>query len=432
MCDTRYTAPPATLFTHNRKRLRELLPAGAMVVVYANDQLPTNADGLMPFRQNSNFYYLCGVDQEESILLLFADASSVELREVLFLRSTTDEVAIWEGRKLSKEAATTLSGIENIQPLEAFEKIFYQLVCEAEILYLESNEHYRAHIVVQSRNARFVATCQQKYPLHRYARLAPLLAKLRATKLPEEVEQLRKACHITANGFSSALQMIAPNCREYEIEAVYSQAFISQGSRGFAYAPIIASGANACILHYTTNAATCQSGELLLMDVGAEYGNYNADMTRTVPVSGRFSSRQRAIYDAVLQILRHAKSLLRPGAVISDYQQKVEAVIEEKLCQLGLLSSSEIRREDLKKPARNRYFMHGASHHLGLDVHDVPFMYEPLQAGAVLTVEPGIYVQEEGIGIRLENNVLITENGVEDLMADIPLEAEEIEDLMQK
>ena len=309
---TRYTSPSSLLFVSNRKRLQELLPEGAIAVLHSNDQLPSNADGLMPFRQNSNFYYLCGIDQEESILLLFPNAHSKELCEILFLRPTTDEIAVWEGKKLNNKDATALSGIENVQPLSAFEKIFYQLMCQAETLYLESNEHYRAQTIVQSRNARFIEACKKKYPLHHYARLAPFLAKLRATKSKEEVKQIRKACQITSTGFLEAMQMIAPERKEYEIEATYLRSFVAEGSKGFAYSPIIASGKNACILHYITNTSTCQKGDLLLMDVGAEYGNYNADMTRSVPVSGRFSTRQRAVYDAVLRTLIYAKSLLRP------------------------------------------------------------------------------------------------------------------------
>ena len=426
----RYLPPSSADFIDHRERLRASLPGGAMVVIHSNDQMPTNADGLMPFKQNSNFYYLSGIDQQESILIIFPAAQDPAHRELLFLKTTTPALAIWDGEKLTPELAYEHSGIQDVQPLESFERLFSQLVSQATYLYLETNEHYRADVVVQSRNDRFIATCQQSYPLHQYRRLAPLMAQLRSTKSPAEVQQIQRACQITSRGFTHALKHITPGRKEYEIEAIYSQVFLSSGSRGFAYAPIIATGSNACILHYITNASTCQAEDMLLMDVGAEYGNYYADMTRSVPVSGRFSPRQRAIYESVLSALRYAKSLLRPGVLIKEYQQEVEIFVEDQLCQLGLLTRQQIQRQDPKQPARKAYFMHGVSHHLGLDVHDVPLMYEPLSAGAVLSVEPGIYVREEGIGIRLENDVLITETGTEDLMADIPIEVDEIEEQM--
>ena len=426
----RYTPLPADEFVEHRAQLRSLLPSASMVVIHSNDQMPTNADGLMPFRQNNNLYYLSGIEQEESILLLYPEASDPTLREVLFLKPETPELTTWEGKKLTYEEASAYSGIENIHPLSSFEKIFAQLMAQASTLYLESNEHYRAEVVVETQNARFIKWAREKYPLHQYQRLAPLMARLRATKSSAEVTQIRKSCQITEAGFRAVLKSIKPNCREYEIEATYAYEFLSRGAKGFAYPPIIASGSNACILHYTTNHERCADKELVLMDVGAEYGNYCADMTRTVPVNGRFSKRQRAIYESVHSALQYAKSLLRPGLLLKEYQHQVERFIEQQLLELNILTSKEIKEQDPRNPARNTYFMHGVSHHLGLDVHDVPLMSEPLSVGAVLTVEPGIYLPKEGIGIRLENDILLTETGTEDLMEGIPIEADAIEELM--
>ena len=428
----RYIPPPSALFINNRKRLLQLLPAGALVIVHSNDQLPSNGDGTMPFLQNSNFYYLSGIDQAESILLLCPNSHLEDMREVLFLRYDTSETQTWDGEKLTPQEATALSGISNIRPVEDFEKTYYPLICESEKVFLQSNEHYRSTSLTETRNARFIAKCKAKYPLHSYHRLAPLTAQLRSVKAPEEVTQIRRACALTASGFLTALQSIKPGKKEYEIEASYLGHFVARGSRGFAYAPIIAGGINACTLHYVSNDAICQKGTLLLMDVGAEYGNYRADMTRCAPVSGTFSPRQRAIYDTVLRVMRRATELLKPGVHLLEHQKQVEQIVEKELCTLGVLSLKEIKKQDPKHPAYKRYFMHGVSHHLGLDTHDTPAMYQPLQAGAVLTVEPGIYIREEGIGVRLENDLLITKAGVENLMQDIPIEAEEIEQIMNK
>ena len=432
--NTRYTPPSHHLFQLNRKRLCDLLPEGALAIVHAHDLMPTNADSVLPFKQNSNLYYLSGIDQAETILLLFPSAQESSLREVLFTPSTTPETEIWEGEQLSTEASQRLSGIENIRPTDTFESTLSKIIGEVSVLYLETNEHYRAQVTVETRNARFIQWCKEKYPLHRYERLAPLMAELRAIKSEEEIKQLRKACDITGEGFARALQVIRPDIKEYAIEAAYLETFVSQGARGFAFTPIIASGRNACTLHYTQNAATCQENTLVLMDVGAEYGNYCADMTRCAPVSGRFSKRQRKVYEAVLSVQKYAKKCLKPGVLLQEYQKKVEEAIEEALCQLGLLKTTQLARHSSSStPAYKKYFMHGVSHHLGLDVHDIPLMRKPLEAGMVLTVEPGIYIREEGIGIRLENDVLIKKDGTtEDLMKNIPIEIEEIEEIMQQ
>ena len=431
MPTSRYRLLPPELLVRHRARLAELLPEGALAVLHANDPQPTNADGLMPFKQNSNFYYLSGVDEPAGILLLFPSARDEKLREVLFLHLKSAQEAIWEGESLGIQGARALSGIQNIQPLQDFEKIFHVLMCEAQQVYLDSNEHYRAEVVVETRTARFISDCQRRYPLHTRGRLAPLLAQLRAVKDKEEVTQINQAISITGAGFKEVLTHLRPNMMEYEIEGLVLGRFVAGGSRGFAYSPIVASGANACVLHYTANAAPCQAGELLLMDIGAEYGNYCADMTRVIPVSGRFNDRQRAVYEAVLAAFKYAKSCLRAGVSLKEYQRDVETCIEEQLLRLGVLTQDEVKTQDPESPAFKQYFMHGVSHHLGLDVHDVPSMQAPLVAGAVLTVEPGIYLKKEGIGIRLENDVVITEEGCTDLMAEVPLEVDEIEAAMQ-
>jgi Xaa-Pro aminopeptidase len=428
----RYQAADAQLYVKNRKKLLGKLPPKSIAVFNSNDIMPTNADGTMRFHQNNDLFYLSGIDQEESILVLCPDFPKEEWRELLFLRKTDEHIAIWEGHKYTKEEATTASGIEQVHWLEDFESVFAQLMSLSEYVYLNTNEHLRAAVQVESRDARFIQYCQKRFPLHSYRRVAPIMHELRAIKEPEEIKQMQVACDITEKGFRRILSFVKPGVKEYEIEAEYLHEFVRLGSRGFAYDPIIASGANGCVLHYVANDQECDAGDLLLFDVGAEYGNYNADMSRTIPVSGRFTKRQRSIYDAVLRVQRAAFDLLRPGITIQDYHLDIGKIMESELLSLGLLDKQDIANQDPKSPAYKKYFMHGTSHHLGLDVHDVGTMYDPVQPGMVFTVEPGIYVREEGIGIRLENNILIQENGFTDLMANIPIEAEEIEELMNR
>ncbi|TVP52906.1 MAG: aminopeptidase P family protein [Mongoliibacter sp.] len=428
----KYTPLPNTLYIKNRKKLAEKLPKKSLAVFHSNDIMPTNADGTMKFRQNNDLFYLSGIDQEESILIICPDYPDPNMREILFLRETNEHIAIWEGHKYTKEEALEASGIENIQWVENFEQTLNTLMSLSENVFLNTNEHLRAGVIVETRDARFIKSCRERYPLHNYHRVAPLMHQLRAVKEKEEIDQMQIACDITEKGFRRILSFVKPGVTEYEIEAEYIHEFIRNRSKGFAYEPIIASGANACVLHYIENKEVCKDGELILFDVGAEYGNYAADMSRTIPVNGRFTQRQRAVYDAVLRVQRAAMDILRPGINIQDYHKEVGLIMQAELVSLGLIDQTDIKNQDPKLPAYKKYFMHGTSHHLGLDVHDVGTMHEPITPGMVFTVEPGIYIQEEGIGIRLENNIVIQENGYFDLMRNIPIEAEEIEELMKK
>ncbi len=428
----RYSPLSADTYRLHRQQLSKTLRPMSLAIFNSNDIMPTNGDGTMPFRQNSDLLYLSGVDQEESILVLFPDNHRKEHREILFLVETNAEIAIWEGEKLTKTRATELSGVTTVYWLQQFETVLKTLMAEAEHVYLNSNEHMRRGSEVETRDMRFGKWIREAYPLHQYHRITPTMHRLRSVKSREEIEQMQKACNITNAGFRRVLEYVKPGVNEYEIEAEFAHEFLRRGSRGFAYTPIIASGFNACVLHYIENNMVCKEGDVILMDVGAEYGNYASDMTRCVPVGGRFAERQRLIYDAVLRVMRGAMKLLKPGVMLADYHVQVGHLMEKELVDLKLLSMGDLKNQDPAKPAYKKYFMHGTSHFIGLDVHDVGLWHEPIQAGHVFTVEPGIYIREERLGIRLENNFLITEDGCLDLMADIPLEAEEIESLMAK
>jgi len=408
------------------------METGALAMVSSNDIMPTNADGNMPFRQNSDLLYLTGVDQEESTLVLFPSCHNPKHREILFLKETSPEIAIWEGEKLTKEKARELTGIETVYWNNQFEAVLKTLMSEARIVLLPSNEHTRRSIPVETREQRFARQIQTDYPLHDYQRLAPLMHRLRSVKSSEEIERMQTACRITEAGFRRVLKFVEPGVKEYEIQAEYMHEFLRSRSRGFAYEPIIASGFNACVLHYISNSESCQDGDLLLMDVGCEYANYASDMTRTIPVNGKFSPRQKEVYNAVLKVQRDSMKLLKPGVFLADYHKKVGELMEEELLRLKLISAEEVKNQSPDRPAYKKFFMHGTSHFIGLDVHDVGLWHEPIQAGMAFTVEPGIYIREENMGIRLENDIIITEDGYIDLMEDIPIEAEEIEDLMQK
>ena len=428
----KYTPLSKEIYQRNRAKFAVKMAKNAVAIFNANDILPTNADGTMKFRQNNDLFYLCGIDQEETILLLAPDCPNPAWREVLFLRETNDHIAVWEGHKYTKEEAFTASGIGTILWLSEFDLIFNSVVNLSERIYLNSNEHLRAGVVVETRDARFIKTCKEKYPLHIVERAAPLMHELRGVKEPEEIQQLQIACDITEKGFRRVLGMVKPGVTEYEIEAEFVHEFIRNRSKGFAYEPIIASGPSACVLHYIENNKACLDGELLLLDVAAEYGNYNADMTRTIPVNGRYTKRQRQLYDAVLRVEREAASMLRPGVTIQDYHREVGLVMQGELLGLGLLDQTDIKNQDPKWPAYKKYFMHGTSHHLGLDVHDVGTMHFPISAGMVFTVEPGSYIPEEGFAVRIENDIVVQANGYLDLMRNIPIEAEEIESLMNR
>eukprot|EP01132_Coremiostelium_polycephalum_P002991 gene2991-3734_t len=427
----RYQTIDPHLFISNREKLIKYLKPNALAVLNANDIMPTNADGVMPFRQNNDLFYLSGIDQEETKLIIYPDAPKNEWKEMLFVKRTSEHIAIWEGQKYTQEEAQATSAISAVYWLDEFEAIFNILMTQVEVVYLNSNEHLRADNSVETRDARFINWCKHRYPLHTYERLAPIMCQLRMIKSEAEIALIRHACAITEKGFRRILGKVKPGMMEYEIEAELIHEMIINRSRGFAYAPIMASGANACVLHYTNNNQVCQEGATILADFGAEYANYCSDLTRVIPVSGRFTARQRAVYNAVLRIMEAAKEILLPGNDLVNYQQTLCSLVEKELVDLGLLSLVDIRKQDPKQPAYKKYFMHGVSHHLGLDVHDVFSACHTFQSGMVLTVEPGIYIREESLGIRLENNVVIRENGVEDLMATIPLAIEEIEALMQ-
>lgn len=427
----KYQPIPADLFVHNRKNFCSRLKPCSLAVFQSNDIMPTNADGTMAFRQSSDLFYLSGVDQEESILLLFPDAKEARYQEILFLRETSELILTWEGYKLTKEQARETSGIKTIYWLSEFKQVFNTLMAECEHVYLNSNEHLRAVVEVETRDARFLKWCKKTYPLHQYQRSAPIMHHLRAIKSEAEITLIKQACNITEKAFLRLLKFIKPGVMEYEIEAEIVHEFIRNRSRGPAYGSIIASGANACILHYVDNSRECKEGEVLLMDFGAEYANYAADLTRSVPVNGRFTPRQREVYDAVLYVMKTARNMLVPGNTLDQYHSFVGTVMQHELIKLGLLNESDVKNQDPDKPLYKKYFMHGTSHHLGLDVHDVGNKYRPFEPGMVFTCEPGIYIREEGFGIRLENDFLVTTNGPVDLMANIPLEAEDIERLMQ-
>jgi Xaa-Pro aminopeptidase len=419
------------LFIRNRRRLMRLLPPGSLAVVNANDILPTNADSTLRLAPNTDLFYLSGVEQEESILLMFPDADDERQREILFLRETSDLIATWEGKKLTRESAREITGIRNVQWVSEFPKLFHRLMCEAEHVWLNSNEHKRAEIVVETREARFVRKVREAYPLHHYHRLARLMHRLRAVKDPAEVQLVRQACDITKAGFDRVSRFVKPGVSEHEVEAEFAHEFIRQ--RGaFAYNPIIASGPNACVLHYVDNDQPCRDGELLLLDVAASYGNYNSDLTRTLPVNGRFTKRQRAVYEAVLRVFRSSVAGLRPGVKPKHWQEAAEEAMAKECVDLGLLTMKDLQEkpeDPMKRPVK-RYFMHGLGHPIGLDVHDVGFTTEAMAPGWVMTVEPGLYLRSEGLGVRLENDILVTEHGPVDLMANIAIEADDIEALM--
>jgi Xaa-Pro aminopeptidase len=421
----------AEVFVQNRRRLLQLLAPNSLVAVNANDVLPTNADGSMLLHPNSDLLYLTGVQQEQSILVLCPNAEDEKHRETLFLREPTGENQLWEGHKLSREEAAARSGIKSVQWLQEFPRFFHRLMCESEHVYLNSNEHPRAIVEVQTRDARFVADIMRRYPLHDFRRLAQLMHQLRAVKSGPEIALIRKACEITEAGLRRVARFVEPGILEKEVEAEFAHEFIRRGGK-FAYSPIIASGLNACCLHYTSSASVCQAGELLLLDVGSSWNNYNSDMTRTIPVSGRFTPRQKKVYNAVLRVLRQCSQNLVPGKTTRNWQKEAEQLMEKELVDLGLITTREIKRQNPVSPALKKYFMHGVGHSLGLDVHDVVAARQPMQVGWVMTVEPGIYIPEEKMGVRLENNVWLTESGPVDLMAGIPIEAEEIEEIMAK
>lgn len=426
----KYEAIDSNLFIKNRGRFCKELKPNALALFNSNDLMPTNADGTMPFRQNNDLFHLTGVDQEESILLIFPDATQEKYREILFLKETNAHIAVWEGSKLDKKQAFETSGIKTVYWLDEFEVILKELIAEAQVVYLNTNEHSRAKIEVETRDARFGIWMRETYPNQNYELSAPIMHKIRAVKDGLEIALIQKACNLTESAFRKILKTIKPGVMEYEIEADVIHEFIRNRSRGFAYTPIIASGKNACVLHYIDNNCECKEGDVILMDFGAEYANYASDMTRCVPVSGKFTPRQKEVYNAVLRVMKAAKKLLVPGTFLNAYHIEVGKLMEKELIGLGLISQEEVDTQSEDAPAYKKYFMHGTSHYLGLDVHDVGSWTEPIEVGMVFTCEPGIYIPEENLGIRLENDILVTDEGPIDLMENIPLEADAIEALM--
>lgn len=428
----RYTSISPELFINNRERFISKMESNSIAIFNSNDTMPTSADGTMPFVQHSDIYYLTGIDQEETVLLLSPGAEKEKDKEILFIRETNEHLAVWEGEKLSKDEAKRISGIANVQWLSMLPSLFRSAALTNEHIYLNSNEFKSVATPVQTRDDRFRQEWQQIFPLHSYKRSAPILHELRAIKTDYEVEQLKRASKITEKGFRRILKFTKPGVYEYEIEAEFSHEFLRNGSRGFAYTPIVASGKNSCILHYIKNDQVCNDGDIICIDVGAEYAGYNADMTRTIPVNGRFTKRQREVYDAVLRVLYGAFDLLRVGSNFEEYNKAIGEIMTEEMIGLKLLKRKDVKNQNPDRPLYKKYFMHGTSHHLGLNVHDYGNYNRRFEAGMVLTVEPGIYIPEESLGVRLENDVLITDKGIVDLMADIPIEAEEIEHLMNK
>ncbi len=428
----RYKPLSASTYTEHRARFRQQLEKGGLAVFHSNDIMPTSADGSMPFHQAADIFYLSGIDQEETILLLFPDAFDPKDREILFVRETSPGIAIWEGAKFSPDEARELSGIATVQWTSSYEATIKRLMPQAQHLYLNSNEHLRQGNEVETREERKNKELRALYPLHNLQRSAPVMHRIRSRKTDEEVKQIANAIAISGKALQKVLGFVKPGMKEYEIEAEITREFIRHGSRGHAYTPIIASGYNACVLHYITNDQVCNDGDVILMDFGCEYGGYASDLTRSIPVNGKFTPRQRDVYNAVLHVQKEATKLLLPGVFLADYHKKVGAIMEKELIGLGLLDKNDVAKQDPEKPLYKQYFMHGTSHFLGLDVHDVGLWHEPIAEGMVFTVEPGIYIREEKLGIRIENNIVVTKDGQIDLFKDIPREVEEIEALMAK
>lgn len=421
------------LFIKNRAKFTAQMKPKSIAVFNSNDIFTTGADSTLPFEQHSDMLYLSGADQEESILLLFPDAINENHREILFLTETNEHIAIWYGAKYSKEEATKVSGIKTIYWLSEFKKVFYDLMTEAETIYFNTNEHYRQSVELESREDRFIKKCKADFPAHKWEKSNQILQQMRGVKESEEIEIIQTACDITEKGFRRILPFVKPGIMEYEVEAEFMHEFLRNRSKNFAYTPIIASGYSACVLHYIDNNKECKNGDMLLLDVGAEYANYSSDMTRTIPVNGRFTDRQKAVYSAVLRVKNEATKMLAPGVLWAEYQKEVGKFMSSELLGLGLIDKNDVKNENPDWPAYKKYFMHGTSHHMGLDTHDYGALKTPMKAGMVFTVEPGIYIPEEKMGIRIEDDVVIQKTGMPfNLMRNIPIEIEEIEELMNK
>jgi Xaa-Pro aminopeptidase len=427
----KYTKIDKELFISNRKNFINKMEGPALAVFNSNDFYPISGDSAMPFQQHRDIFHLSGVDQEESILVISPNSKNEAHKEVLFLKETNEHIAVWEGEKLTKEAAFEVSGIKTVYWLSQFDSIFKQMMCEVDTVYLNTNEHLRANTEVETREDRFIKKLKSDYLSHQVRRSAPIMHQIRSIKNPIEIDLMQKACSITKLGVERLLKFVKPGVFEYEIEAELIHEFIRNCSKGFAYTPIVASGANACVLHYIENNCECKDGEVILLDVGAEYANYASDLTRAIPVNGRFTDRQKAVYNSVLHVKNEAQKLLVPGTIMNEYHKEVGSLMEAELLKLKLIDSTDIKNQKADWPAYKKYFMHGTSHFIGLDTHDVGLWNEPIQAGMAFTCEPGIYIPEEGLGIRLEDDLIVQKNGEPyNLMGDIPIELEEIEDLM--
>ncbi len=427
----KYEQIDSNLFIKNRKKFMAHMKPKSVAVFNSNDIYPISADSTMPFEQHRDIFYLSGVDQEESILLLCPDAPYEHQREMLFLRETNEHIAVWEGEKLTKDKAFEVSGIKTVHWLKDFHKVLFEIMTYCDTIYVNTNEHYRSAVETETREDRFIKWWKEKYPAHQVAKSNPILQRLRSVKEPQEIALMQRACDITEKGFRRLLKFVKPGVMEYEIEAELLHEFVRNRSKGFAYTPIVASGNNSNVLHYIQNNQECKPGDLLLLDVAAEYANYSSDLSRTLPVSGRYTERQKAVYNAVLRVKNEATAMLVPGTLWKDYHVEVGRIMTSELLGLGLISQTDVDNQNPDWPAYKKYFMHGTSHHLGLDTHDYGLLYEPMQANMVFTVEPGIYIPEEGFGIRLEDNVVIQETGAPfNLMGNIPIEADEIEEIM--
>lgn len=427
----KYHPIDSRLFIKNRNKFMAQMKPKSVAVFNSNDIYPISADSTLPFEQHRDIFYLSGIDQEESILLLFPDAPYESQKQMLFLKETNEHIAVWEGEKLTKKAAFEISGIKTVHWLHDFEKVLSEMMGYSETMYINTNEHCRAIVETETREARFIKKWKSDYPAHQVAKSNPILQRLRSVKESEELELIQKACDITEKGFRRILPFVQPNIMEYEIEAELIHEFIRHRSKGFAYTPIIASGNNNTVLHYIQNNQQCKAGDLILLDVAAEYANYSSDLTRTIPVSGRYSDRQKAVYKSVLRVKNEATKMLTPGTLIKDYHKEVGKIMTSELLGLGLIDTADIQNENPEKPAYKKYFMHGTSHFLGLNTHDYGIVTEAIQANMVFTVEPGIYIPAEGFGIRLEDNVVVQETGEPfNLMRNIPIEIDEIESLM--
>ncbi len=428
----KYQQLDASIFTQNRKRFASKMQKNSIAIIVSNDEFPYNGDALHTYKQNSDLLWLSGIEQEGSMVILFPDNPDPKFREVLVLVRPQELKEIWDGKRLRANEATSISGIKTIVWVDVLDGALQQWIHLADSIYLDSNENDRKNNLVRTSEYRFIDEMKSRYPLHQYLRAAKLLKELRGVKTKEEIVVVQKAVDITETAFRRLLKFIQPGVFEYEIEAEIYHSFLSQRATGPAYHSILASGDNARTLHYTSNNNICKDGELILMDFGAEYGGYNADMTRTVPVNGKFTKRQKEVYNACLHLHDYAKSILKPGISIVKYTDKVGEEATKQFIKIGLLSKSDVKNEDADNMAYRKYLYHGISHHLGIDVHDLGTRTAPLEAGMLLTVEPGIYIKEESMGVRIENNIWITKTGNQDLFKNVPIKADEIEALMKR